>query len=76
MISWFSKKPFIVALSTVEAEYIIACSASCEAIWLQKRMSGLFDMELDITVIICDNQSYIKMTENPVFYDKLKHIEI
>ena len=34
MISWFSKKYFIVALSIDEAKYIAACSASCEAIWL------------------------------------------
>jgi hypothetical protein len=27
-------------------------------------------------VILCDNQSCIKMTENPVFHDKSKHIEI
>ena len=33
-------------------------------------------MELDTTVILCGNQSYIKMTENPVFNDKSKHIEI
>ena len=39
-------------------------------------MSGLFDMELDTTVILCDNQSCIKMTDNPLFHDKSKHIEI
>ena len=65
-----------VALSTAEAEYIVACSASCEAIWLRKLMSGLFNLELDTTVILCDNQSCIKMTKNPVFHDKSKHIEI
>jgi hypothetical protein len=27
-------------------------------------------------VILCDNQSCIKMTENLVFHDKSKHIEI
>jgi hypothetical protein len=27
-------------------------------------------------VILCDNQSCIKMIENPVFQDKSKHIEI
>jgi hypothetical protein len=27
-------------------------------------------------VILCDNQSCIKMMENPVFHDKSKHIEI
>ena len=76
MISWFSKKQSSVALSTAEAENIAACSACCVAIWLQKLISGLFDIELDIAVILCDNQSCIKMTKNPMFHDKLKHIEI
>jgi len=39
-------------------------------------MSGLFNLELDTTVILCDNQSCIKMTENPVFHDRSKRIEI
>jgi hypothetical protein len=34
MISWQSRKQSSISLSTVEAEYIAACSASCEAIWL------------------------------------------
>ena len=76
MISWFSRKQSSVALSTAEAEYIAACFASCEAIWLRKLLSGLFNLELDTTVILCDNQSCIKMTENPVFHDRSKHIEI
>ena len=76
MISWFSRKQSSVAISTAEAEYIAACSTSCEAIWLQKLMSGLFNLELDTTVILCDNQSCIKMTENPLFNHKSKHIEI
>ena len=73
MISWFSRKQSSVALGTLEAEYIAVCSASCEAIWLRKLMSGLFDLELNTTVILCDNQSCIKMTENLVFHDMSKH---
>ena len=60
MISWFSRKQSSVALSTAEAEYIAACSASCEAIWIQKLMLGLFDLEMDTTEILCDNQSCIE----------------
>ena len=33
-------------------------------------------MVLDTTIILCVNQSSIKMIENPVFHDKSKHIEI
>jgi hypothetical protein len=76
MISWHSGKQSRIALSMVEEEYIASCSTSCEAIWLQKLLTGLFDLELEATMILCDNQSCIKMTENPVFHDKSKHIEI
>jgi hypothetical protein len=76
MISWQSRKQSSISLSTVEVEYIAACSTSCEAIWLQKLLTGLFDLEMRATTILCDNQRCIKMTENPVFHDKSKHIEI
>jgi hypothetical protein len=76
MTPWKSRKQSSIALSTAEADYIAACSASCEAIWLRKLLAGLFDLEMEATMILCDNQSCIKMTENPVFHDKTKHIEI
>ena len=31
---------------------------------------------MDATCIHCDNQSCVKLLENPVFHDKSKHIEI
>ena len=65
-----------MALSTVEAEYVAACLASCEAVWLRKLLSDLFDLQLDATCIYCDNQSCVKLSKNPVFHDKSKHIEI
>ena len=60
MISWFSRKQSSVALSTAKAKYIAACSASREAIWLRNLMSGLFNLELDTTVILCDNESCVR----------------
>jgi hypothetical protein len=76
MISWQSRKQSSIALSTAEAEYIAACFASYEAIWLRKLLTSLSDLEMRATVILCDNQSCIKMIENPVFHDRSKHIEI
>jgi hypothetical protein len=37
---------------------------------------GLFGQELPLTVIHCDNQSCIKLSDNLVFHDRSKHIEI
>ena len=31
---------------------------------------------MDDTCIYCDNQSYVKLLENPVFHDNSKHIEL
>jgi hypothetical protein len=76
MTSWQNMKQSSIALSTTEAKYIASCSANCEAIWFRKLLTGLFDLEMEATVILCDNHSCIKMTENPVFHDKSKHIEI
>ena len=33
-------------------------------------------MDLDTTTIVCDNQSCINVTENLVFHENSKHIEI
>ena len=65
-----------MALSTTEAEYVAAYLASCEAVWLRKLLIDLFDLQLDSTCIHCDNQSCVKLSENPIFHDKSKHIEI
>ena len=37
---------------------------------------GFFSQRMDPTVIYCDNQSCIKLSENPVFHDRSKHIDI
>ena len=75
-ISWMSRKQKSVALTTTEAEYIAASMACCESIWLRKLFSELFGHVLDTTVILCDNQSGIRLSENPVFHDRSKHIDI
>jgi hypothetical protein len=47
-----------------------------EAVWLRKLLANLFGHEMDSTIIHCDNQSCVKLSENHVFHDKSKHIEI
>ena len=53
-----------------------ASQASFEAIWFHKMSVGLFGQKLRPTMIYCDNQSCIKLTKNPVFHDRSKHIGI
>ena len=53
-----------------------ASLAACEAIWMRKILVGLFGSHLDPTVIYYDKQSCIKLSANPVFHDRSKHIDI
>ena len=76
MISWSSRKKSSISLSMVEVEYIVARSFCSEEVWLRKMLTRLFDVEIDVTDILCDNQSCIKMTKNPVFHNKTNHIEV
>ena len=43
---------------------------------MRKILVGLFGSHLEPTVIYCDNQSCIKLSVNPVFHDRSKHIDI
>ena len=76
VVSWFSRKQKSVALSSAEAEYMAASMAAYEGMWMRKLLAGLFECELVATIVHCDNQSGIRLFENPVFHDRRKHIEI
>eukprot|EP00253_Pinus_taeda_P019601 PITA_19601 len=75
-ISWMSRKQKSVALSTAKDKCIAASMASYEAIWLRKLFSELFGNVLVTTIILCNNQSGIRLSENLVFHDRSKHIDI
>jgi hypothetical protein len=62
MISWFGKKQSCVALIMDEAEYVATCAASHKAVWLRKLLTGLFDIAMEVTCILCDKHSFIKLS--------------
>eukprot|EP00253_Pinus_taeda_P020247 PITA_20247 len=68
------RKQKSVALSTAEVEYIAASMSSSEAVCLRKLFNELFGHTLDTTMILYDNQSGIRLSENTVFHDRSKHI--
>lgn len=76
MISWCSRKQTSLAISTAKAKYIAACVATREVVWLRNLLARLFGQSMEPTVIHYDNQSYVKLSINPVFHDRTKHVEI
>jgi phosphoribosyl-AMP cyclohydrolase len=63
-ISWMSKRQVVVALSTIEVEYMAATHASKEVIWLQRLCSGIGFVQ-QVVRLDCDSQSAIFLAKNP-----------
>lgn len=62
-VSWYNRKQRLISLRSTEAEYMVASQAACEAIWMRKMLVGLVSQQRDLTLIYCDNQSCIKLSE-------------
>jgi len=74
-ISWYSLKQRVVALSSCEAEYIVATSAACQGIWLSRLLGELQDEEPAPFELRMDNKAAIELCKNPVFHERSKHID-
>ena len=75
-IAWKSKLQKSSSLSSVEAEYIAACSASREAKWIRLLLA---EMEFPITgpiTIFEDNQGCISVSNNNRTDSRTKHIDV
>jgi Reverse transcriptase (RNA-dependent DNA polymerase)/gag-polypeptide of LTR copia-type/Zinc knuckle len=73
-ITWLSQKQKCVALSTTEAEIIAANEAAKDVIWLKRLFYDLMRYS-DIPVLKCDNTGAVKLTRNPEFHKRTKHID-
>ncbi|THH10419.1 hypothetical protein EW146_g8371 [Bondarzewia mesenterica] len=76
LISWSSKRQSLMATSTCEAEFIAAAHACKEALWFRTILTSLNFKPTSATLIYCDNQSAIRLTQDQAFHDKSKHIDI
>ena len=76
MISWCSKQQTSVALSSMEAEYMAACAASQEAIWLRRLLRELGGLFTKPFTIFEDNQSCIHLSKNQGDFPRSKHIDM
>ena len=74
-VSWSSQKQSIVALSSCEAEYIAATSATCQAIWMSRLIRELTSNEVSMAKLMVDNQSAITLSKNTGHHNRTKHID-
>jgi len=65
-----------VALSSCEAEYIAAASATTQELWLSRLLGELLGSKVDVVELKVDNKSALALAKNPVFHGRSKHIRI
>jgi hypothetical protein len=74
-VSCASKKQKSVALSTTEAEYIVAGHCCAQLLWMRQTLRD-YGYNLSKVPLLCDNESAIRMVYNPVEHSRTKHIDI
>jgi hypothetical protein len=74
-VSWTSKKQNLVALFMAEAEYVAAGSCCAQLIWMRQTLK-YYGYSMNHVPPLCDNESAIKIANNPCEYSRTKHIDI
>ena len=76
LISWNARKQKTVATSSCEAEYTAAFEAAKESIWLRNLLANISFKQASSTLILCDNNAAINLSEDPSLHQRVKHIDI
>jgi hypothetical protein len=64
-----------VALSTTKAKYIFVSSCCAQILWMKATLSD-FGIKFKKVSLLYDNESAIKLTNNPVQHARTKHIDV
>jgi hypothetical protein len=64
-----------VALSTAEAEYIVVGHCCSQLLWMRQTLRD-YGYKLTKVPLLCDNESAIRVADNPVEHSRTKHIAI
>jgi hypothetical protein len=75
LVSWSSKKQNSVALSTTEAKYIASGSCCAQILWMKATLNN-FGIKFKNVPLLYDNESVVKLTNNPVQHARTKHIDV
>ena len=75
VITWKTTKQKAVSTSTVEAEYIAACAAVKEVIWLNHLLTEILGVEeIQTPLLLLDNSGAESLIQNDEMSNKVKHI--
>jgi hypothetical protein len=66
----------VVVMSSCEAEYIAASTASTQALWLARLLGDLLGRDTAAVELRVDRQSALALAKNSVFHERSKHIQV
>jgi hypothetical protein len=75
-VNWQSVKQQVVVLSSCEAEYIAASTASTQSLWLVRLLGDLLGRDTRVVELRVDNKSALALAKNPIFHEWSKHIRV
>ena len=77
-ISWKSVKQYVIAASTMEAEFVACYESMIHALWLRNFISGLrvVDTITKPLKIYCDNSTAVFFSKNDKYSRGAKHMEL
>uniref|UniRef100_A0A803QHI8 Reverse transcriptase Ty1/copia-type domain-containing protein n=1 Tax=Cannabis sativa TaxID=3483 RepID=A0A803QHI8_CANSA len=70
------KKQQVVSRSSAEAEYHAMANATSELTWLLALLKDFGVSHKQPANLYCDNTAAIHISENPVYHERTKHVEI
>ena len=68
-ISWKATLHSIVALPTIEVEYMSLTNVVKEGIWLHGLVDSL-GLDAQKPIIYCDSQSALSLAKNPIYHER------
>jgi hypothetical protein len=66
----------VVALSSCDAEYIAASTASTQTLWLARLLGDLLGRDTGAVELRVDSKSVLALAKNPIFHKRSKHIRM
>ncbi|CAL2269959.1 unnamed protein product [Prunus armeniaca] len=75
-ISWLSKKPSSVSISSTEVEYPALANNASDLFWIRQVLQDLQICLPNPPIVNCDNLAAIALSSNPVYHSRFKHLDI
>ena len=72
----WSKKQSVISKSSMEAEFRAMSKGIDEAMWIKHLLAELKISYIKPIIIHCDNKSAISIAHDPVYHDRMKHVNI